>query len=116
MTDTLDEVRVRILAFRDEREWEQFHDPKNLAEAISIEASELLELFLWKTTKEARDASDSLRSRIRSEIADIAIFLIYLCDVTGIDLLDAVSSKVEVNRAKYPPDRARGRSDKYTEL
>jgi len=116
MTDRLNELRDRIISFRDERDWKQFHDLKNLAEAISIEAGELLELFLWKSTTEAGDVSEADGSRVRDEVADIFIFLIYFCHEAGIDLLDAVTSKLSVNQAKYPVEKARGRSDKYSEL
>lgn len=116
MSTRLSELRDRIIAFRDERDWKQFHDLKNLAEAISIEAGELLELFLWKSTTEASDMSEAALDRIREEIADIFIFMIYFCHEARIDLLDAVSAKLSGNQAKYPAEKARGRSDKYSEL
>jgi len=114
--DKLEDLKQRILMFRDERDWEQFHDPKNLAEAIAIEAGELLEQFLWKTTEQARDLPTEQVIRVREEVADILIFLLYFCHETRIDILEAVSSKLESNRAKYPASKARGRSDKYSEL
>lgn len=113
MSTRLTELHDRIIAFRDERDWKQFHDLKNLAEAISIEAGELLELFLWKSTAEADEVA---LDRLREEIADIFIFLIYFCHEAKIDLLDAVSAKLSANQTKYPAEKARGRSDKYSEL
>lgn len=102
-----------ILAFRDEREWRQFHNPKDLAISISIEAAELLETFQWRgedTTCEGRE------DRVREELADVLIYCLYLADAIGADPLEIISSKVETNRKKYPVDKARGTARKYSEL
>jgi NTP pyrophosphatase (non-canonical NTP hydrolase) len=116
MDITLEEVLARLKDFREARDWEQFHDPKNLAEAISIEAGELLELFLWKTTEQSKDLTHAEISRLEEEIADILIFLAYLADAFGLDLLELAMKKVELNERKYPVDKAKGSSKKYSEL
>ena len=116
MSTRLTELQDKIIEFRDERDWSQFHDLKNLAEAISIEAGELLELFLWKRTTNAGDMSATELKRSREEIADIFIFMTYFCHETKIDLLDAVDAKLSANSEKYPVEKARGRSEKYSEL
>lgn len=116
MDITLEEVLTRIKDFREDRDWEQFHDPKNLAEAISIEAGELLELFLWKTTEQSRELTKVEQAKLEEEVADILIFLAYLADAFGIDLLDSAMKKVELNERKYPIDKAKGSCKKYSEL
>jgi|SRR5579859_8136308 len=112
----MDDVVKRIREFRDERDWMQFHDPKNLAISIAIEAAELLEEFQWKTREEAQQhAKDNLEA-IADEIADVAIYLIELADNVGIDVEEAIRSKLKKNAAKYPIEKARGRAVKYTKL
>ena len=112
MQDTI----ARIRKFRDDRDWKQFHDPKNLAVSISIEAAELLELFQWKTGEEARQFAAENQERVSEEIADVAIYLVELADITGIDLAKAIDAKLEKNARKYPVDKSRGVSTKYTDL
>jgi len=112
----LESIRKKILAFRNERDWAQFHDPKNLAEALSIEAGELLENFLWKTTEQSRKLSPEELKNVKKELADIFIFLTYLCEEYQIDLLKEVEKKIALNEAKYPADKARGSAKKYTKL
>ncbi len=102
--------------FRNARDWAQFHDPKNLAEAISIEAGELLENFLWKTVEQSKNLTDEELTNIKHEIADIFIFLTYLCEEFKVDLLKEVEKKIAVNEAKYPVHKAKGSNKKYTEL
>ena len=109
-------LRQKALKFRDDRDWKQFHDPKNLAEGLNIEASELLEHFLWKTCEESRDTSKLPKEKIKEEIGDIFMFIIYLCDSMEIDMFQATSDKIDHNDKKYPVDKARGRREKYTEL
>ena len=116
MKANLDSVIKSIIKFRDERDWIQYHDPKNLAEAISIEAAELQELFLWLTTEQAKDLTDDKVQRVKEEIADIFIFMTYLCNHFEIDLLEAVENKVQENYVKYPIEKAKGSSKKYTEI
>ena len=115
---TLDDLKQLVTEFRDLRDWKQFHNPKDLASAISIESAELLENFLWKDQAEV-DAvvSDSVKmEKIRDELADILIFCLSLAESTGIDLSTAIQEKLEKNAAKYPVEKARGSAKKYTEL
>lgn len=112
----LEDVFARLHDFREERNWSQFHDPKNLAEAISIEAGELLELFLWKTTDQSRQLSASEIARLEEEVADILIFLMYLADSFDIDLLEVAMRKVDMNEKKYPVEKSKGTSRKYSEF
>lgn len=109
-------VVERIRKFRDERDWMQFHDPKNLAISISIEAAELLEHFQWKDdAAAAKHVSENLDA-ISDEIADVAIYLIELADNLGVDLSKAIISKLDKNAKKYPVEKSRGVSTKYTDL
>ena len=112
MHDTIAKIRK----FRDDRDWKQFHDPKNLAVSIAIEAAELLELFQWMSGDEARRHAAENRERVSDEIADVAIYLIELADITGIDLAQAIEAKLGKNAEKYPVEKSRGVSTKYTEL
>jgi NTP pyrophosphatase (non-canonical NTP hydrolase) len=112
MQDTI----AKVLKFRDERDWQQFHDPKSLAASISIEAAELLELFQWLTPDEARRQVAEKRERVTEEIADVAIYLIELADVAGIDLAAAIEAKLEKNAARYPVEKSRGVWTKYSDL
>jgi NTP pyrophosphatase (non-canonical NTP hydrolase) len=103
----------KLIKFRDERDWEQFHDSKNLAVAISIEASELNELFLWKSPEQ----SDKVEiDRIKEELADILSFSFLLAEKHGLDPFDIVSEKIKRNGEKYPVEKAKGKSDKYDQL
>lgn len=112
----LEKIQKKILSFRNERDWAQFHDPKNLAEAISIEAGELLENFLWKTTEQSRNLTAEELKNVKEELADIFIFLTYLSEEYKIDLLKEVEKKIALNEAKYPIHKSKGSSKKYTEL
>lgn len=113
---TLEQIRQKVLTFRRERDWEQFHDPKNLAEGLAIEAAELLENFLWKKTGESRQLDEAARGRVADELADIFVFMLYLCEEFNIDLLAATGRKIEKNAEKYPVEKSRGSSKKYREL
>ncbi|NGZ09197.1 MAG: nucleotide pyrophosphohydrolase [Nitrospira sp. LK70] len=110
------ELLAELLAFRQTRNWEQFHKPKELAISLCVEAGELLELFQWKTSEEveAMMGSES-KSRIQDEVADIAIVLSYLCHDLNIDIGTAIRSKIEKNEAKYPVHKVYGSSKKYDE-
>ncbi len=112
----MDQIISRIRAFRDERDWKQFHDPKNLATSIAIEAAELLEEFQWLTGDESMRHAVENREAVSDEIADVAIYLIELADVLEIDLRVAILSKLEKNAVKYPVEKSRGKSTKYTKL
>lgn len=107
---------AEILRFRDERDWRQFHSPKNLAEAVVVEAGELLEQFLWLRSDESENLSESRLQAVRDELADIAIFLAYLCDVLNVDLEAAIRDKVDINSRRYPVEKAKGVHTKYREL
>jgi dCTP diphosphatase len=114
-TMNLEKITEKIRSFRDERDWAQFHNPKDMAIAISLEASELLQHFLWKNPKEVEACIAEKRGEIESEIADIAICLTELADNLGIDLLKAMEDKIRVNGEKYPAERVKGSAKKYTE-
>jgi NTP pyrophosphatase (non-canonical NTP hydrolase) len=101
----MQETIAKIRQFRDERDWLKFHDPKSLAASVSIEAAELLELFQWLTPDESRRYALEHRERVSEEIADVAIYLIELADVAGIDLAHAIESKLAKNAVKYPPKK-----------
>ena len=110
----LKDSRQKILDFRNARDWAQFHDPKNLAEALSIEAGELLENFLWKTTEQSRNLSAEELKNVKEELADIFIFLTYLSEEYKIDLLKEVENKIAQNESKYPVEKAKGSAKKYS--
>ena len=114
--DRLESIRRAIIAFRDERDWAQFHDPKNLAQGLAIEAAELQEVFLWKTTDECKRLDPEDVARVREEVADVFLFSILVADAFGIDLAEAAQAKIKRNAEKYPVEKARGRRDKYTKL
>jgi len=107
-------IQQKIIAFRNERDWAQFHDPKNLAEALSIEAGELLENFLWKTTEQSRNLTPEERKNVKEELADIFIFLTYLSEEYKIDLFKEVENKIAQNVVKYPVEKAKGSAKKYS--
>ena len=104
-----------LLQFAEERDWEQFHTPKNMAMALSVEAAELLEVFQWLTPEQSADLTADQRAAVDEEIADVFIYLVRLCDLLGIDLMDAAWRKLDKNREKYPADKVRGSASKYTE-
>ncbi|MGN2243324.1 nucleotide pyrophosphohydrolase [Frateuria sp. GZRR33] len=105
-----------LRAFAREREWEQFHSPKNLASALSVEAAELLEHFQWMTEEQSRALSEGKKNDIAEEIADVFLYLLQLSDKLDIDVLAAARQKLEINGAKYPVDLAKGSSKKYSEF
>lgn len=111
--DKYNKVINELLNFRDERDWEQFHDSKNLAIAISIEAAELNELFLWKSAEESNDVQIE---RIKEELADILSFSFLLAEKLKLNPFEIVSEKVKRNAEKYPIEKAKGKSEKYDEL
>ena len=115
---TVSELRDRILAFVKEREWEQFHSPKNLSMALSAEAAELMEHFLWATPEESRGvaADPTRRAKIAEELADVVIYALEFANMTGLDVAACIEAKMAANALKYPIEKAKGRSAKYTEL
>lgn len=106
----------QLLRFRREREWEQFHTPKNLAIALTVEAAELLECFQWTKDADIADLIDNRRADIEDEIADVAIVLSLLCNDIGVDIESAVRRKLHKNELKYPVHLARGNAEKYDKL
>ena len=121
MNDTnthIEELKKRILAFAQERDWEQFHSPKNLSMAISAEAAELMEHFLWQNAESSRKEvfEEPFREKITEELADILIFAIEFANIAEIDLTSSITEKMKKNALKYPVEKARGKCAKYTEL
>lgn len=116
---TLGEIKARVLAFAHERDWEQFHAPKNLSMALAAEAGELMEHFLWDSpeTSRAKATDDPVRrAKIEEELADVVIYALEFANMTGIDVAAAIERKMAQNAAKYPVAKAKGRSAKYDEL
>jgi NTP pyrophosphatase (non-canonical NTP hydrolase) len=116
MSRDVEALQAALREFARAREWEQFHSPKNLASALSVESAELLEHFQWLTEDQSRDLSPDKRDLVAEELADVLLYTLQLADKLGIDPLDAAWKKLKVNEDKYPVDRARGRSTKYTDL
>ena len=110
MACDVDQLIRKIVEFRDKRNWAQFHNPKDLALGLSIEAAELNELFLWKKPDEADPA------RVREELADVSIFVLMLLEKYGLNLEEIVREKLAANEEKYPADKARNSAAKYTDL
>ncbi|NHV26982.1 nucleotide pyrophosphohydrolase [Burkholderia sp. D-99] len=111
----LAELRELVRQFVDERDWDKFHTPKNLATALSIEASELLEPFQWLVSGEKAELSEANLTAIRHEMADVLVYLVRLADKMDVDLFQAVLEKMKLNREKYPAEKVRGDSRKYSE-
>lgn len=111
--EKFDKIKEIVKKFRDDREWSQFHNPKDLAVSLSIEAAELLECFQWKSSAEAEKNN---YQDIKYEMADVAIYLLLMCDKMEINLLDAIEEKMKLNEKKYPVEKAKGCSKKYNEL
>jgi len=109
------ELRQQLREFAKERDWGQFHSPKNLAMALSVEVAEIVEIFQWLTEEESRNLNADRLQSVKEEIADVMIFLTNLADKLGIDPLEAAKEKVQINREKYPASIVKGKADKYTE-
>lgn len=118
MTDShdLQALRQQVRAFARERDWEQFHSPKNLAMALAVEAAELMEPFQWLTPEQSAKLDADTRRAVAEEIGDVLIYLVRLADVLDIDPLAAAFAKMDINARKYPADKARGHSRKYDRL
>ncbi|WP_269525598.1 nucleotide pyrophosphohydrolase [Coraliomargarita parva] len=114
----VEDLKAKVLAFARERDWEQFHAPKNLSMAIAAEAAELMEHFLWQSSEQSRTdlSNPELRGKVEEELADILMYALEFANVTGIDLSECIERKMRRNAEKYPIEKARGRSSKYTEL
>ena len=113
-SDSLNQLRGRINAFVAERDWAQFHTPKNLAMAMIVEAAELVEQFQWDTPQESQQLSPEKREAVSHELADTFVYLLRLAEVLDIDLIAAANQKIDLNAKKYPVDKARGSNAKYT--
>ncbi|MHC1765235.1 MAG: nucleotide pyrophosphohydrolase [Verrucomicrobiia bacterium] len=116
MADTFLALTTEIRAFRDARDWQQFHAPKELAVAIAAESGELLQHFVWQTPEQSQQRAESRREEIASEIADVAILLFELADNLGLDLAAVMRAKLAQNAERYPVEKARGSNRKYNEL
>lgn len=116
MAETIEALTWDIRAFRDARDWKQFHNPKELAVAITAEAGELLQHFVWQSAEQSDRRVVERRAEVESEIADVAILLFELADNCGIDLAEAMRAKLARNEMRYPVDKARGSNKKYNEL
>lgn len=112
----IQELQAKLREFAKARDWEQFHSPKNLACALSVEVSELLEHFQWLTDEQSRALGPQTHDKVAEELADVLLYALQLADKLSIDPLEAARRKLSVNELKYPADRARGKSAKYTEL
>ncbi len=112
----LETLKQRIREFADARDWNQFHSPKNLSMALSVEAAEIVEHFQWLTEEQSNNLPQNKRQEVESELADTFIYLIRMADKLDIDLLSATKKKIAVNEEKYPVDKARGNAKKYTEF
>jgi dCTP diphosphatase len=115
---TVNELKSLVLAFARERDWEQFHAPKNLSMALAAEAGELMEHFLWASPEESRAvATDpAKKAKIGEELADVVIYALEFANATGLDVAACIEAKMAANARKYPVEKSRGRSVKYTEL
>lgn len=112
----MQELLNRIRKFAEERDWEQFHSPKNLSMALTVEAGELMEHMQWLTEEQSRNLPPDKKKMVEEEIGDVFIYLLRIADKLDIDVLEAATSKLEMNRIKYPVEKARGNAKKYTEL
>jgi NTP pyrophosphatase (non-canonical NTP hydrolase) len=111
----INELKNEVLSFVKERDWQQFHNPKDLVQALSIEVSELSELFLWTSQEKSFDIVKEKREEVSDEMADIFSYLLSLSNVTGIDLEEALKNKINKNKKKYPAEKVKGSSKKYTD-
>jgi NTP pyrophosphatase (non-canonical NTP hydrolase) len=112
--DKLDSMKERLERFVSERDWKKFHNPKDLAMKLSIEASELLEKFEWKSSEESFSTAKEKKEEVASEMADVLAMLIQLSNTTGIDLYEAFNKKMDINDKRYPKELVKGKSHKYT--
>src|SRR3954470_17362306 len=112
---TLEQLARRVLTHRDERDWAQFHTPKELAVSLVVESAELLALMQWKTGEDLKAAVEKNREKLRDELADVLHSVLLLASDLGVNLSDALEEKLVKDAKKYPVERARGRADKYTE-
>jgi len=110
---SLEQLQQRLHDFARERDWEQFHSPKNLSMALTVEAGELQEIFQWLTEDQSKSLDDDQRNHVAEEMADVLLYLCRLADVLDIDLLHSATDKLEKNARKYPADEVRGSAEKH---
>ena len=111
----MDDLIQKLRDFVRERDWEQFHSPKNLAMALSVEVAEIVEMFQWMTEEQSRNLNPEKLSELKEEIGDVMIYLTNLADKFGINPVEAAKEKIEINNRKYPADKVKGKSQKYNE-
>jgi NTP pyrophosphatase (non-canonical NTP hydrolase) len=116
MSDSLRDLSQQVNRFVHDRDWQQFHSPKNLASALIVEAGELLEHFQWMTEEHSRSLPPEKKAAVAEELADVLLYLVQFANALGIDPIAAAQAKLQANELKYPVDKARGNSKKYTEL
>jgi NTP pyrophosphatase (non-canonical NTP hydrolase) len=114
--DSLEQLRERLRNFVSERDWDQFHSPKNLAMAMIVEAAELVEHFQWMTEQESKSLSPENLTQVEHEIADTFVYLLRIAEVLGVDIIQAANRKIDLNALKYPVEKARGSNAKYTDF
>ena len=114
-TASIEQLQQQLRAFAAERDWDQFHSPKNLSMALIAEAAELVEHFQWLTEDQSHNLNDKKRVEVEMELADIFVYLLRIADKLNVDLLDAAQKKLKLNAEKYPADQVRGSAKKYTE-
>jgi len=115
MTASIEEIKLRLRQFASERDWEQYHSPKNLSMALIAEAAELVEHFQWLTEEQSHNLPADKLEEVAQELADIQIYLIRIADKLNVDLLQAVDRKMAINEQKYPAEKVKGSAKKYTE-
>ena len=115
MNDSLNQLRMRVNTFVEDRDWAQFHSPKNLAMAMIVEAGEVVEHFQWMTEQESRNLNAETRERVGQELSDTFVYLLRIAEVCGIDLIAAANKKIDLNAEKYPVEKCKGSNAKYTD-
>lgn len=115
MADSLDALRARVNNFVTERDWAQFHSPKNLAMAMIVEAGEVVEHFQWMTEQESRNLDAETKEQVGQELSDTLVYLLRIAEVCGIDLIEAANKKIDLNAKKYPVEKCKGSNAKYTQ-
>lgn len=114
--EDLNGLKIRLREFAEARDWNQFHSPKNLSMALSVEVAEIAEIFQWLTEEQSQDLPEHKLAEVEAELADTLIYLIRLADKLNIDLIRAALNKIEINEQKYSVDKAKGNAKKYTEF
>lgn len=116
MPNELDDIKLRLREFAKERDWDQFHSPKNFSMALIVECAELVEHFQWLTDEQSKNLPADTLDEVSLEMADIMIYLIRIADKLDVDLIDSVNRKIKLNAIKYPVDKSKGIAKKYNKL